>query len=144
MIPSEDFKMIVENMPIVCIDGVIENEKGEYLLVKRKNEPLKGEYWVPGGRLLKNEKLEDAINRKMEQELSTKVKVGKILGFFEKVFEKTHLNVHSGFHGISFVFLLTPLDQNIMLDNQSTDWKWCKELPKKFKDLIQPIGEISL
>ena len=143
MIPFEDFKKIMSKMPIVCIDGVIVNEKGEYLLVKRKYEPLKGEYWVPGGRLLKNEKLVDAIKRKVKQEVGIKVKVEKILGFFEYVFEKTRLNVPDGFHAISFIFLLTPLEQKIILDKQSSDWKWSKELPIKLKDIMQTFGQIS-
>lgn len=140
MIPNKDYKMILSHMPIVCIDGVVVNENGEYLLVKRKNEPLKGKYWVPGGRLLKNEKLKDAIKRKMNQELGVDVKVEKLLGFFEIFFGKTPFNISSGFHAISFVFQLRLLKHPIKLDNQSSDWKWSKKLPRKLKEIIQPFN----
>jgi len=140
LIPAKDYKMFMKHMPIVCIDGVVVNENGEYLLVKRKNEPLKGKYWIPGGRLLKNEKLEDAIKRKMNQELGVDVKVEKLLGFFEIVFDKTSFNISRGFHAISFVFLLRLLKHPIKLDNQSSDWKWSKKLPRKLQEIIQPFN----
>ena len=38
------YKKIMESMPIVCVDALIINEKKEYLLVKRKNEPLKNKF----------------------------------------------------------------------------------------------------
>jgi colanic acid biosynthesis protein WcaH len=69
MIPAADYKKFLEQMPVVCIDAIIMNNNGQYLLIKRKNEPLKGDYWVPGGRLLKNETLNDAVLRKVKEEL---------------------------------------------------------------------------
>lgn len=144
MIRVDNYKYIVENMPVVCVDGLIVNQNGEYLLVKRKNEPLKGEYWVPGGRLLKNEKLEDAIRRKMVEEVGIGVKILRLIGFFEVVFDKTHLDLKGGFHAVSFVFLLNPLEENIVLDNQSSGWKWFKELPPMLLDILQPFGEVKI
>lgn len=143
MIPAERYKMILEEMPIVCIDSVIVNASGEYLLVKRNNQPLKGEYWLPGGRLMKNETLREAVKRKMNQELGIDVEIEKLLGFFETVFKKTTVDVVGGFHAVSFVFLLKPLQEKIVLDNQSSNWKWFKELPKKLIELLQPFQEES-
>ena len=42
MIPEDLYKQILSVMPIICVDVVIRNDKGQYLLVQRKNEPLKG------------------------------------------------------------------------------------------------------
>lgn len=143
MIPEKRYKMILENMPIVCIDSVIVNIKGEYLLVKRNNHPLKGEYWLPGGRLMKNETLRKAVKRKMHQELGIDVEIERLLGFFETVFKKTSMDVAGGFHAVSFVFLLKPLQEKIVLDHQSSSWKWFKELPVKLIELLQPFQEES-
>ena len=141
MIPEEKYKMIMENMPIVCTDGVIVNDNGEYLLVYRNNHPLKGEYWLPGGRVMKNETLCEAVKRKMNQELGIDVEIERLLGFFETVFQKTRVSGIGGFHAISFVFLLKPLQEKIVLDSQSSDWKWFNELPAKFLEMLQPIQE---
>ena len=39
------------NLPILCVDLIIQNSEGEFLLVKRDNHPIKGYDWVPGGRM---------------------------------------------------------------------------------------------
>ncbi len=143
MIPEESYKMILDNMPIVCIDSVVVNADGEYLLVKRNNHPLKGEYWLPGGRLMKNETLREAVKRKMKQELGIDVEIERLMGFFETVFKKTSTNIAGGFHAVSFVFLLKPLQEKIVLDNQSSSWNWFKELPEKLIELLQPFQEES-
>ena len=129
-------------MPIVCVDGLIQNISKEYLLVKRINEPLKNEYWVPGGRIVKNERIEDAIKRKMKQELNIGIKVKRLLGFFEDFYKIFHSEIFNEIHFVSFVFLLTIDDQDkIILDNQSSDWKWCKALPPRLIDKLQIIGD---
>ena len=144
MIPSNEYVKIVENMPIVCIDGIIINSDGKFLLVKRENEPFKGEYWVPGGRLLKNETLENAVKRKMKQELGIEVKIQKLFGYFEDFYENTY-NVQSGLHVVSFIFLLnTDEIENIKLDNQSSEWKWFNELPSRLLDKLKINGDNDL
>ncbi len=132
IIDENDYIKIMETMPVVCVDGLIVNNKKEFLLVKRNNEPLKGQYWLPGGRLHKNETLENSIKRKIYEELRCEVKIIKSLGYFEEFFGETKQNVNSGFHAISIVFLLKLLSSDILLDNQSDDWKWFSKLPERF------------
>ena len=71
-IPESLYKDIVKSVPIICIDLCIachENGiKNGYLLVKRKQEPLLGDLWVPGGRVFQNETLLDAAQRKLKEE----------------------------------------------------------------------------
>lgn len=142
MIPAKEYQKIIESVPIVCVDAVIINDNNEYLLVKRQNEPLKGEYWVPGGRVLKNESLRDAIKRKMKQELGIELNVEKLLGYFEDFYEKTHFEVSNGLHVISFVFLVKSKDQKkFILDYQSNEWIWSKDLPIKLVNKLQLFGE---
>src|SRR5207253_2528001 len=116
-------------MPIVCVDCLVVNGNGEYLLVKRKNEPLKGEFWVPGGRLHKHERLVDAVHRKMREELGVEVEIIENVGFFEEFFDKTREGADGGVHTISIVYIVKPRSYDIRLDDQGTEWKWFKELP---------------
>ena len=115
-------------MPVLCVDMVVRH-KGKFLLVKRKNEPLKDQYWLPGGRVLKGERITQAVHRKMKEEVGIKVKIIKSLGYFDKVFPKNKYNSKTGFHGLSIVFLVEPFSTNIVLDEQSDDWKFSKKLP---------------
>lgn len=130
-------------MPIVCIDCAIQNTKGEYLFVKRNNHPLKGEYWLPGGRVLKHETLKGAAKRKMKQELGIDIEIERLMGFFERIFEKSSIDAAGGFHAISFVFLSKPIQEPVVLDNQSSSWKWFKELPAQLTEMLQPFEEDS-
>ena len=45
---------------------------------------------------------------------------------------------------VSFVFLLNPLEETVVLNNESSDWKWFKELPPMLLDILQPFGEVKI
>jgi len=134
MLSEAEYKRVMETMPVVCIDCLVQSEQGEFLLIKRKNEPLKGEFWVPGGRLLRNERLEEAVHRKMSEELGVGVEIIESLGFYEEFFDKTAQNAEGGFHAISFLYLVRPLSDTITLDDQSAEWGWFKNIPLKLRD----------
>jgi colanic acid biosynthesis protein WcaH len=136
MIPEAEYRSIVDKMPIVCIDAVIINNKNQYLLVRRNNEPLKGEYWVPGGRLLKNETLDEGAVRIVRQELGIDAHIVMQLGVYEDFFEKNPLNVESGLHTISIIYLMIANDEEVQLDGQSGDWGWFDELPERLCKMI--------
>ena len=52
MLEKEIFKKVVKNAPLVSIDLCIVCD-GKILFGKRKNDPLKGFFFTPGGRILK-------------------------------------------------------------------------------------------
>ena len=55
------FKLIVSNTPLFSIDIVLINEKNEILTGLRKNPPAKNFWFLPGGRVKKNQTLEEAF-----------------------------------------------------------------------------------
>ena len=64
------YQKIIKSMPIFCIDFLI-SFQNKYLLIKRKEEPLKNLYWVIGGRLMFKEKITHAAKRIQEREIGT-------------------------------------------------------------------------
>ena len=60
---DKEFLNIIDKTPLVSIDLIIENPQGKILLGKRCNKPAQGYWFVPGGRIQKNETLEQAIRR---------------------------------------------------------------------------------
>jgi colanic acid biosynthesis protein WcaH len=140
LIPEEIYKCIVDTMPILCVDAIIRNDKQEVLLVKRTNEPLKGEWWVPGGRVYKGENLENAIKRKIKEELGINIQINGAVGYYEDQFEKNPLNVESGLHTLGIVFEAKPKSLDIKLDDQSGDWKFFDQIPTRLA--IKPFIQI--
>lgn len=67
-IPEEEYKKIFARVPLPCIDFVVVCS-GSFLLGKRVNAPAQGQWFLPGGRILKNETMEQAIERKFAEEL---------------------------------------------------------------------------
>ena len=67
--PPEDSIRLVELGPLVSIDLLVVNPKGELLVGKRTNRPAQGFWFVPGGRIGKGETLEVAFARISEAEL---------------------------------------------------------------------------
>jgi len=123
----ETYKEIANVMPIMCVDAIIVHN-GKYLLVKRKNNPLKGQYWLPGGRVLKNERLEDALHRKVKEEVGLRVKILSTAGFYEDFYKENELGIDS-VHTTAVVFLVSPIDSEINLDEHGEDYIWSDKLP---------------
>jgi colanic acid biosynthesis protein WcaH len=66
-----EFSNVIAATPLVSIDLVIENLSNEVLLGYRKNRPAQGYWFVPGGRILKDECMDDAFKRLTLAELGT-------------------------------------------------------------------------
>ena len=67
--------------PSLAVDGVlIKNRK--VLLIKRKNEPFKNKWALPGGFVEYGEKVEDAIIRELKEETGMNVRIKKLFGVY--------------------------------------------------------------
>jgi len=64
------------------ITAIIKNDKSEYLLVKRKVEPFKGWWDLPGGFVEENETLEKAAQRELLEELGINIDHFDYIGSF--------------------------------------------------------------
>lgn len=68
-IPPADFRTLVRQGVTPSYNIIIRNPQGATLYVLRQNEPMKGYFWLPGGRLFNGETPEAAIRRIMMEEL---------------------------------------------------------------------------
>lgn len=101
-IPDDEWETIVSNVPIVSVDLLVECPEG-IVLGKRSNKPAKGEWFVPGGRIHKNERLVEAVHRIANDELGVDVDIRESLGAFEHFYGtsdvgRTKHYVAHGFH----------------------------------------------
>jgi colanic acid biosynthesis protein WcaH len=85
---SEDFRHVVDATPLISIDLAVRNARGEILLGERLNRPAQGSWFVPGGRVLKNEPLDRAFERLTLAELGKVFSrsAGRFLGVYEHLY----------------------------------------------------------
>lgn len=79
------FSTIIASTPLVSIDLIVKNTQGQYLLGYRNNRPAQGYWFVPGGRILKDESMDDAFLRLTQGELgiASSRNTARFLGPFE-------------------------------------------------------------
>lgn len=135
-IPDDQYKTIHEVMPIPCVDVVIVHEDS-FLMAKRNNKPAQGQWWVPGGRVLKDESLTDCAKRKSTQETGLQVNVIRMLGADETMFPDGPFGSQT--HTINVVFLASPALPNteISLDSQNTEYRWFNAIDDSWHPYIQ-------
>jgi colanic acid biosynthesis protein WcaH len=69
MLSNETFLAVVNAAPLVAMDLVIVRGGTEVLLGLRNNAPAKGQWFMPGGRIRKNEPMQTALARVAHDEL---------------------------------------------------------------------------
>ena len=116
----------------MCVDLIIQNSKGEYLLVKRDNHPMKGCYWVSGGRMLKNVGVEENAQKKCLQELGINITDWRVVGIYDDQYDTNAFNLDTKIHTLSILCrtnVVVEYDE-IKLDEQSSEIKYSKVLPE--------------
>ena len=105
------FANIVRKTPLISIDLCILRGR-KILLGKRLNPPAKNFYFVPGGRIFKLEKKENAIQRILMNELGFSIKNHnysclKYLGIYEHFYKENFLgNMDFSTHYIVIAYLI--------------------------------------
>jgi mutator protein MutT len=70
--------------PYIGIGAVVVDE-GKVLIVKRKYEPLAGQWSIPGGAVELGETLEASVVREMLEETGLEIAVGPVIEVFDRI-----------------------------------------------------------
>jgi colanic acid biosynthesis protein WcaH len=128
-IPTAIFMQIVRHAPLVSIDLLIHNKNNEILLGWRNNQPAKDYWFVPGGRIYKNEPLRDAFSRIISAEtgLTLDIKESKFHGIYEHFHPEQNFMNEAGF-GTHYIVLAFDIQLTGELTSfpmqQHSDYKW--------------------
>jgi colanic acid biosynthesis protein WcaH len=131
------FSTVIESTPLVSIDLVVINAQGQALLGLRLNRPAKGNWFVPGGRILKNEALAGAFKRLTRDELGQvfTIEQASLLGPFNHFYDDCVFGDDVTTHYLAIAFILKiecELD-NLPLDVQHGGYQWF-DIPKLMSD----------
>ncbi len=126
-----DFDRVVRLTPLVAIDFIVRSADGRVLLGRRTFEPAKGFFFVPGGRITKNEKIAAAFRRISQAELGTEKKLdeARFLGVYEH-FYKTNNREQPGFgtHYVTLAYEVTsPVQEASLPKDQHGEYAWMTE-----------------
>ena len=137
LIPLPLYKKIHASVPVLCVDVVVVNSEGHFLLVKRANEPEKGKWWFLGGRVFRGERVKEAALRKVKEETGLSGTIKKELGHYEYLSKKGYFK-SIGAHMFAIVFLVK-IDsrKTVHLDGQSSEFKWFSGVEPTFNSYIK-------
>lgn len=116
------FRTVVESTPLVSIDLIVRDQEGRVLLGERNNRPAKSMWFVPGGRVLKGEKIDEAFRRLVlvEMGLDVEFSQARYVGLYDHIYSdsiwgsqvSTHYVVNAFELSLSVVDISFPEEQH--------------------------------
>ncbi len=140
-IKDDFYSQIHAVLPISCVDIVLTTPENGFLLVKRSTEPAKGQWCLVGGRVHKNETLEEAAKRKVREEIGIEVtQLQKIGGGYETIFAEDPFGHGQGTHTINTCFLARVTTEDlakINLDPHHTHYAIFYEIKEEWHPYVK-------
>lgn len=143
-ISPDVFAKFLQKLPQVSVELLVEQD-GELLLVRRTNQPAKGEWFVPGARLFKGESFKQAVHRIARDELGIRVDIISQVGTFNHFWEASAFESVSQTHTVNIVYHVQPKeDASINLDEQHSDFCYTDgeniDLLPQIEEYMRAIG----
>jgi colanic acid biosynthesis protein WcaH len=139
-----EFEKLVSLGPLVSIDLIIQNKSQEVLLGMRSNEPAKGYWFVPGGRVRKMEDLKEGFRRVVLDEIGVEMKMeeSNFIGVFEHFYSNSSFSKKISTHYIVLAYLLE-LEEEIERNNfgQHDEFRWFSFGDILTNDLVHPYSK---
>lgn len=126
LIANGTYEIIKKSMPIPCVDLIVVNGQNEILMLKRTNDPAKGEWWFPGGRVHFNETRIEAVMRKLKQECGLEAKKIQEIGTTDLILENSDNTLS---HAITTVYKVEA-NGDVIIDEQSRTY--AQKTPKEW------------
>ncbi|HWQ46913.1 MAG TPA: GDP-mannose mannosyl hydrolase, partial [Longilinea sp.] len=125
---KDEFLTVIRLAPLVAIDLLIENDKNQILVALRRNPPAKGWWFVPGGRIYKNERIPEAFQRITLAEVGVSLRIEQTVfhGVFDHIYADNFAGVPGfGTHYVNLAYRVkfTP-DLEKLPETQHSDYRW--------------------
>ena len=130
ILPPETFRLVVQSTPQVAIDLIVRASDKKILLGKRVNRPAQGYWFVPGGRILKDESVKLTFERLLDIELAIRPEDISIrpLGIYQHFYPDNFSGDNFGTHYVVLAYEISLLNMPCSLpDIQHSDYKWFEQ-----------------
>ena len=126
---KELFSSIIQNAPLISIDLVVKNSNDKILLGKRVNKPAKNSWFVPGGRIFKDETMQDAFKRITKDEIGKAYDISNasFKGVYQHFYDDNVFNDNFSTHYIVLGFELVIKEELSLGTVQHEKYKWFDE-----------------
>lgn len=124
---EDTFKTVIDSTPLVSIDLVVKNSQGQYLLGYRTNRPAQGMWFVPGGRIQKDETMDAAFLRLTINELGKAIarKDAVFIGPFEHFYQDYVFGSECTTHYVVLGYAVNlDIDLANLPNEQHNQYKW--------------------
>jgi 8-oxo-dGTP diphosphatase len=117
--------------PLVGVGGVVIHRK-RVLLVRRKREPLKGQWSIPGGLVELGEELHQAVRRELKEETGLEVEPLEILAVFDRIMRMPSKPARVRYHFVIVDYACRWKRGRIAPSSDVVDARWVrrKDLPQ--------------
>jgi len=123
MLDDITFKTIIDSAPLISIDILLKKDN-KFLLGRRVNKPAQGYFFSTGGRINKNESIDNAMARVALNELNIELKsIPKFIGVFEHFYDDSiYKNVSTHYVNIAYEY---EMEEDLDLPvEQHSEYKW--------------------
>jgi colanic acid biosynthesis protein WcaH len=126
---KDTFANIIASTPLVSIDLVLTTEDDKALVGERLNRPAQGCWFVPGGRIYKNEPLAEAFKRLTTTELGIELNIeqAQLLGAYDHFYADNVFNEQGSTHyvALGYKIVVNPeLFLNLPFGEQHQGYQW--------------------
>jgi colanic acid biosynthesis protein WcaH len=123
MLDDATFKTVIDSAPLISIDILL--KKGDKVLLgKRVNKPAKGYFFSTGGRINKNETIDNAMARVALNELNIELKfMPKFIGVFEHFYDDSiYKDVSTHYVNLAYEYEVEEIPD--LPTEQHSEYKW--------------------
>ncbi len=137
----QEFARVVRLTPLVSIDFVVRNVAGEVLVGWRRNRPAQDCWFVPGGRIGKNERIGAAFERLAQAELGAAFRIAdaRFLGVYEHLYDDNFAGAPGfGTHYIVLAYALDAAAPLALPDAQHARYRWMSDAALRTDPDVHP------
>lgn len=123
MLGDQIFKTVVDSTPLVSIDILLKREN-KVLLGRRVNKPAQGYFFSIGGRINKNETIDNAMARVALNELNIDLKsTPEFIGVFEHFYDDSmYENVSTHYVNLAYEYEVEEIPN--LPTEQHSEYQW--------------------
>ena len=123
MLDDTTFKTIIESAPLISIDILLKKDN-KFLLGRRVNKPAQGYFFSTGGKINKNESIDNAMSRIAKNELNIELKTTpEFIGVFEHFYDDSiYENISTHYVNLAYEYEVEEIPN--LPTEQHSEYQW--------------------